>query len=163
MSSQEDSGMPSASDLITYIGVPLTIISLLPLAYNAIVTLIHLHRVKRQLKRSNIKARRFHSDILNRLVEIELPKYIIRPPQSRVNVGSGDADSLVQYGLSATRSSISGGTWTFLNWELQENDTRTQRTQPGDALRQPQARVLFWDLITRLYELGGRPDEKGWK
>lgn len=154
MSSEEDSGIPSASGLITYIGVPLTIMSLLPLAYNAVVTLVHLHRVKRELKRSHIKAR-FHSDIFNRLVEIELPKYIIRPPQSSQNTRSNDDDFF--------RSSITGGSWTFLKWERQEYGTRTQRTQPGDALRQPQARVLFWDLISRFYELGGLPDGKGWQ
>ena len=37
---------PSAADLITYIGVPLTIIGLLPIAYNVVATLIYSRNIK---------------------------------------------------------------------------------------------------------------------
>lgn len=142
---------PSAADLITYIGVPLTIIGLLPIAYNAIATLIHASKIKKILSRNKTSAK-LHSAIFNRVVEIEFPKYVIQPPQS--HLGHGQLSP-------ATRCDILGGSWTFLKWDRHQIRTETQRTQPGDSLRQPQAQIRFWDLIVRLYVLGARVDD-GW-
>ncbi|KAK1465237.1 hypothetical protein CMEL01_12592 [Colletotrichum melonis] len=77
--SSGDSGLPSASDLITYIGVPLTVIGLLPIIYNVVATLIHLHKIKRVLRRNGISPH-FRSDIFNRIVEMErTPKWDQNP------------------------------------------------------------------------------------
>jgi len=137
---------PSAADLITYIGVPLTIIGLLPIAYNVVATLIYSRNIKRTLRRNNLSAK-LHSAIFNRVVEIDFPKYVIQSPQSTLP--------------STEQSRIAGGSWTFLQWDRQKIRSETQRTQPGDILRQPQAQIRFWDLIARLYSLGAKVDG-GW-
>lgn len=160
----------SASDIITYIGVPLTILSLLPLAYNAVITIIYLYKIKQELKRNHVPAS-IHSDLFNRIIEVKFTKYLIQSPQSQLDTtedgstdeGANNTGSIpLIHKISTKRSEIVGGTWTYLNWDRQELRTKTQRTQPGDVLRQPQAQVRFWDLVARLYELKGTPDAKGW-
>lgn len=181
MASEDSDGL-TASDLITYIGVPLTLIGLLPIAYNVVVTLIHQHKIKRVLRRNGMAAfARIHSDIFNRVVEVEFPKYFIQSPQDysvteledRSIEPSGIPLMSLVPGPSRSReeplqhikqSDIPGGSWSFLEWEQRQIRSKTQRTQPGDRLRQPQAQIRFWDLILRLYQLDGRVTVhgKGW-
>ncbi|KAK2061988.1 hypothetical protein LY76DRAFT_681717 [Colletotrichum caudatum] len=177
----KDSEVPTISDLITYFGVPLTVIGALPIVYNVFVTLVHLQRIRRVLTRNEMAAlARIHSDIFNRVVEVELPKYFIQSPtdssatESR-SIGSDRGIQLRNLGPGTSRlregfskptkpSDIPGGSWTFLEWEPHQIRSKTQRTKPGDKLRQPQAQIRFWDLILRLYQLGARVtiDKKDW-
>ncbi|KAK2046107.1 hypothetical protein LZ31DRAFT_220932 [Colletotrichum somersetense] len=177
----QDSDVPTASDLITYIGVPLTIIGLLSIVYSVVVTLVHLQRIKRLLSRKEMAIlARFHSDFFNRVVEVELPKYFIQLPEdcSAFEDQLNRSDQGIQLrdlesGTSRSReasfkltkpSNIAGGSWTFLEWESRRLQSKTQRTQPGNNPRQPQAQIRSWDLIVRLHQLCGRVtiDKKGW-
>ncbi|KAK1638691.1 hypothetical protein BDP81DRAFT_422492 [Colletotrichum phormii] len=179
--SSEDSGLPSASDLITYIGVPLTVIGLLPIIYNVVATLIHLQKIKRVLRRNGISPP-LRSDIFNRIVEVEFPWYRIQSPQPQLSDGATENQSIASNNnirlrnLSSTTSTsreeclppikhsdIPGGSWSFLEWKGHQIGTKTQRTQPGDNLRQPRAQIRFWDLILRLYQSArGTVDTTGW-
>ncbi|KAK1476159.1 hypothetical protein CCUS01_05263 [Colletotrichum cuscutae] len=179
--SSGDSGLPSASDLITYIGVPLTVIGLLPIIYNVVATLIHLHKIKRVLRRNGISPP-LRSDIFNRIVEVEFPRYRIQSPQRQPSDDTTEHQPIVSNddiplrNLSPTTSTlreeylpplqggdIPGGSWSFLKWKGHQIGTRTQRTQPGDNLRQPRAQIRFWDLILRLYRSARvTVDTTGW-
>lgn len=44
----------SATDIITFIGVPLAVLGVLPILYNTIATLAALSRVRRMLKKSRL-------------------------------------------------------------------------------------------------------------
>jgi hypothetical protein len=46
--------MASAPDIITYIGVPLAVLGVLPIIYNTISTLATLAKVRRMLRRSRL-------------------------------------------------------------------------------------------------------------
>ncbi|VUC28884.1 unnamed protein product [Clonostachys rosea] len=103
-----DDGNHSPTDIITYIGVPLAVLGVLPILYNTFATLVSLSRIKRMLRRSRLLALT-RSDIVNRIIEIELPRYAVMPLDRF-------QDRAKYWTLSNHPSSISGGTWTTFNW-----------------------------------------------
>ena len=56
----------SATDVITYIGVPLAVLGVLPILYNTVVTLAAVSRIKRMLRHSRLTALT-RSDVVNRV------------------------------------------------------------------------------------------------
>ncbi|KAL2150759.1 hypothetical protein VTH82DRAFT_7322 [Thermothelomyces myriococcoides] len=145
----------SATDIITYIGVPLAVLGVLPILYNTVATLAALSRVRRMLRHSNLTALT-RSDVVNRVIEVELPRYAVRPMDRF-------ADSEQYWSLSRHRSNIPGGSWTTFNWRKNVIGFSTQRIEYADQLRQPQVEVAFDDLICYLLDLGARPDPQGWR
>ena len=150
-----DSNSPSAVDIITYIGVPLAVLGVLPILYNTAVTLAALSRIKRMLRHSRLTALT-RSDVVNRIIEVELPRYAVTP-----------WDRFEQrheyWNLSPHPSSIPGGTWTTFNWRTNAIGIKTQRVEYADQLRQPQVDVAFGELVSYLLDLGAVPDAHGWK
>ena len=55
-------------------GVPLAVLGVLPILYNTAVTLAALSKIKRMLKHSRLTALT-RSDVVNRIIEVELPRY----------------------------------------------------------------------------------------
>jgi hypothetical protein len=154
MSSSNDSS-PSATDVITYIGVPLAVLGVLPILYNTVVTLAALSRIKRMLRHSRLTALT-RSDVVNRVIEVELPRYAVTPLDR--------FEERQQYWtLSSHPSSIPGGTWTTFNWRTNAIGIKTQRVEYADQLRQPQVEVAFDELVSYLLDLGAVPDAHGWK
>lgn len=146
--------MPSAEEIVTYIGVPLAVVGLLPIAWNAAVTAIHWYKIKRTLKLSRLAAR-LRVDGFNRIVEVQLPRYLIRPVQ--VDDRFGDL-----WEPPDLHSNIAGSTWRLLRWDMRKIGDQTQRTYPGDKITEPRAKVSFRDLIAYLYGLGALPVREGW-
>ncbi len=149
-----DSGT-SATDIITYIGVPLAVLGVLPILYNTVVTLVNVSRIKRMLRHSRLTALT-RSDVVNRVIEIELPRYAVTPWdrfQHRREYWS----------LARHPSAIPGGSWTTFNWRTNAIGIKTQRVEYADQLRQPQVEVAFTELVCYLLDLGAVPDPHGWK
>jgi len=149
-----DSGY-SATDIITYIGVPLAVLGVLPILYNTFVTLVNVSKIKRMLHHSQLTALT-RSDVVNRVIEIELPRYAVTPWdrfQHRQEYWS----------LSRNPSSIPGGSWTTFNWKTNTIGIKTQRVEYADQLRQPQVEVAFDELVSYLLDLGAVPDAHGFK
>ncbi|SPO05309.1 uncharacterized protein DNG_07996 [Cephalotrichum gorgonifer] len=143
-----------AADIITYVGVPLAVLGLVPILYNFLATLITLYKVKRKLRLNHVATTTTRSDIVNRVIEVEFPRYAVTPkrciaPASRK--------------LSARQSRIDGGSWTIFEWEKQEVGGKIQRIQYPTQIRQPQVEVDFAELVAYLHSLGAIPDEQGWK
>ncbi|KAI5468153.1 hypothetical protein BGZ63DRAFT_345951 [Mariannaea sp. PMI_226] len=145
----------SATDIITYIGVPLAVLGVLPILYNTFATLASLSRIKRMLQRSRLTALT-RSDVVNRVIEIELPRYAVMPLDRFQN-------SAEYWTLSRHPSSIPGGSWTTFNWKTNTIGMKTQRVEYADQVRQPQVEVAFDELICYLLDLGAVPDPHGWK
>ncbi|KAL8392197.1 hypothetical protein RB595_002403 [Gaeumannomyces hyphopodioides] len=146
----------TATDIITYIGVPLAVLGVLPILYNTVVTLIAVSRIKRTLRRAQLTALT-RGDVVNRVIEIELPRYAVAPWdrfQHRAQYWR-----LARGGPSA----IPGGSWTAFNWRTSAIGLRTQRVEYADQLRQPQAEVAFDDLVCYLLDLGAAPEPHGWR
>ncbi|KAK8023116.1 hypothetical protein PG991_006997 [Apiospora marii] len=152
--SGSDSGT-TATDIITYIGVPLAVLGVLPILYNTIATLAALSKIKRMLRHSKLTALT-RSDVVNRVIEVELPRYAVTP-WDRFN------QRTEYWQLSRQPSQIPGGSWTTFNWKTNTIGIKTQRVEYADQLRQPQVEVAFDELVSYLLDLGAVPDPHGWK
>ena len=146
---------PSATDVITYIGVPLAVLGVLPILYNTVITLAALSKIKRALRHSRLTALT-RSDVVNRVIEIELPRYAVTP-WDRFN------HRAEYWTLSRHPSAIPGGSWTTFNWRTNAIGLKTQRVEYADQLRQPQVDIAFDELVSYLLDLGAVPDPHGWR
>jgi hypothetical protein len=143
---------PSAVDVITYIGMPLAVLGVLPIIYNTIVTLITLAKVKRLLKKSRL-AGITRGDVINNVIEVELPRFTLDREEH-----SDEYWSTYPY-----PSLVPGGSWTIFNWKLHTVGIKTQRITYADELRQPQADIGFEELISYLLDLGAVPNAAGFR
>ncbi|KAK0629151.1 hypothetical protein B0T17DRAFT_589061 [Bombardia bombarda] len=150
-----NSGGPSATDVITYIGVPMAVLGVLPILYNTAATLAALSKIKRMLRHSKLTALT-RSDVVNRIIEVELPRYAVTPWDRFSNRSE-------YWSLSRHPSSIPGGSWTTFNWRTNVIGLNTQRVEYADQLRQPQVEVAFDELVAYLLDLGAIPDPHGWR
>ncbi|KAI1118416.1 hypothetical protein F5Y14DRAFT_263958 [Nemania sp. NC0429] len=141
--------------IITYIGVPLAVLGVLPILYNTLATLAALSKIKRMLRHGKLTALT-RSDVVNRVIEVELPRYAVQPWDR--------FDHRAEYWqISRQPSSIPGGSWTTFNWRTNAIGIKTQRVEYADQLRQPQVDIEFQDLVAYLLDLGAIPDPHGWK
>ncbi|KAI1291459.1 hypothetical protein F5Y03DRAFT_388451 [Xylaria venustula] len=144
----------AAIDIITIIGVPLAVLGVLPILYNTLATLAALQKIKRMLRHGKLTALT-RSDIVNRVIEVELPRYAVQP---------WDRFSSDQYWqISRQPSEIPGGSWTTFNWKTNTIGIKIQRVEYADQLRQPQVEVEFHELVAYLLDLGAIPDAHGWR
>ncbi|EAQ85124.1 hypothetical protein CHGG_09138 [Chaetomium globosum CBS 148.51] len=146
-----DSGH-SPTDIITS---QKAVLGVLPILYNTIATLVALSRIRRMLRHSKLTALT-RSDVVNRVIEVELPRYAVRP-MDRL------ADRDEYWTLSRHPSSIPGGSWTTFNWRMNVIGLNTQRVEYADQLRQPQVEVALDELVSYLLDLGAQPDPNGWR
>ncbi|KAI1907122.1 hypothetical protein LOZ12_005560 [Ophidiomyces ophidiicola] len=145
----------SAADIITYIGVPLAVLGVLPIIYTCIRALLILRSIRHALARNG------HSDsavtrgsMMSGVVEVELPRCTITPL---------DRDLDPEYWkINPERSSLKGGTWSFFHWNRLITGKKLYRIQYKDELRVPQAEIEFHELVSFLLDRGAVPDENGW-
>lgn len=147
--------MVSGPDIITYIGVPLAVLGVLPIIYNTISTLITLAKVRQILRHGRVPAIT-RGDVINHVIEVELPRYTIAPLHRQEQYK--DYWRLCDY-----PSQIPGGSWTIFNWKSNTIGLKTQRIDYSDQLRQPQAEIEFEKLISFLLDLGAVPDQAGFR
>ncbi|KAL1901647.1 hypothetical protein Cpir12675_000337 [Ceratocystis pirilliformis] len=145
----------SASDVITYIGVPLAVLGVMPILYNTAVTLVVQSNIRQMLRNSKLEGVT-RSDVFNRVIEIEIPRYAIKPCDRL-------RDREEYWSTSRSPSIIPGGSWMTLNWRKRLIGSRTQRVAYTDQVRQPQAEVAFDNLVSYLLDLGAVPEPEGWK
>ncbi|RDW94671.1 hypothetical protein BP5796_00434 [Coleophoma crateriformis] len=146
--------MVSAPDIITYIGVPLAVLGVLPIIYNTILTLTTLRKVRRVLRQNHVTAIT-RGDVINHVIEVEQPRHTIAPLDRHA--------SKEYWMLSECSSNILGGSWTTFNWKTHTTGFKTQRIDYTEQLRQPQAHIGFEELICYLLDLGAIPDAAGFR
>jgi hypothetical protein len=145
----------SAPDIITYIGVPLAVLGVLPILYNTIVTLTALSKVRHTLRKSRLAAIT-RGDVINHVIEIEFPRFTIAPLDRE-----DDADEY--WSTYDHPSLVPGGSWTIFNWKMHTVGLKTQRITYADELHQPQADIGFEELISYLLDLGAVPNAAGFR
>ncbi|KAI8628816.1 hypothetical protein F5Y19DRAFT_97604 [Xylariaceae sp. FL1651] len=153
--SNNNNSYNSPTDIITYIGIPLAVLGVLPILYNTLATLAALSKIKRMLRHGKLTALT-RSDIINKVIEVELPRYAVQP-WDRFN------HRREYWQVSRQPSSIPGGSWTTFNWKTNAIGIKTQRVEYADQLRQPQVEVAFHELVAYLLDLGAVPDAHGWR
>ncbi|KAI9755224.1 MAG: hypothetical protein M1835_000839 [Candelina submexicana] len=145
--------MSSATDIITYIGVPLAVLGVLPILYTCLKALITLNAIKRELRHNGLDAIA-RGSLLTGVVEIELP---------RLNITPLERDEADYWKLARSPSSIRGGTWSVFNWDKLVTGHSLYRLQYKDQMRQPQAEVDFEELIAYLLDRGAIPSVDGFR
>ncbi|KAF3920181.1 hypothetical protein AA313_de0204747 [Arthrobotrys entomopaga] len=145
--------MASATDIITYVGVPLAVLGVMPVLYTFVIAIITQQRVRRELRRNHIDAIT-RTSLMSGTVEVEHPRYSIQPLQR------GDAN---YWKRSQERSGIRGGTWTIFHWHKIITGRVNYHLGLRDRMAQPQAEVDFEKLVTFLLDRGAVPDAEGVK
>ena len=148
--------MASVSDIITYIGIPLTILGILPIFYTILNSLL-THRNILRLLRSNTPVfatttTSTSGSLLSGIIEVALPRFSIAPLERT---------EPEYWALNPQVSSLPGGSWTLFNWNYIISATKTYKLQYSDDLQIPQAEVDFDELISFLMDRGAMPDAKG--
>jgi hypothetical protein len=147
--------MASATDVITYIGVPLAVLGVLPILWNTAITLLALSKVKRTLRKSRL-AGITRGDVINHVIEVELPRFTIAPLDR-------EEQASLYWNIYSYPSGVQGGTWTIFNWKMHTIGLKTQRIEYVDQLRQPQADIGFEELVSYLLDLGAVPNPAGFR
>ena len=145
--------MPTATDIITYIGIPLAVLGALPIIYTAINSLVTIRRVQQALRRNGLSEASTRSSLMSGIVEVSLPRFIITPL---------DREADPEYWqINPKASTLKGGSWTIFNWNCLVTGSRLYRLQYSDELQIPQADVDFEELLSFLLDRGAVPDVKG--
>jgi len=145
--------MSSAVDIITYVGIPLAVLGVLPTLYTCLKSLFTLRSIRRMLDENGVSAIT-RSSLLSGIIEIEIPRKSIIPL---------DRFDPPYFELSYTPSHLRGGTWTIFNWKEMVIGVKAYRLQYHDELIQPQAEVEFEQLIAFLLDRGAVPSVAGFK
>ncbi|KAK6431099.1 hypothetical protein LTR95_012740 [Oleoguttula sp. CCFEE 5521] len=143
----------TAANIITYVGVPLAVAGVLPILYNTIATLVLLRKVKKALVESKAETLAIRSDVVNRIIEVELPRY---------RITALDRENDHYWRPQLTTKAVAGGTWTLLDWKRNRMGSKVQRFQYIDELRMLQAELGLGELVAYLLDLGAKPHPLGW-
>lgn len=146
----EDNGH-SPADIITYFGVPLAVLGVLPTLYTALRSIFTLRRVRKILQSNHVTAIT-RSSLLSGIIEVEIPRQSIHPL---------DRNEEAYFHFSDGISHLRGGTWTQLNWKELQIGTKSYRLQYHDELVQPAAEVQFEALVAFLLDRGAIPSASG--
>ena len=154
----------SAPDVITYVGVPLAVLGVLPILYTAIRTFLLSYKIRHELSKNLTEAglRRHvttNTDLLSGQVDVKFEPVRLWPLHTThkdyASVRSDDS-----------RSTLKGGSWTILNWSVDTIDwtdtpPKKYTLTQTDTLRQPAARINFASLVHYLIGLGAVENLKG--
>ena len=144
--------MASVTDIITYIGVPLAVVGVLPIIYTCIKALFTLRSIQHELKRNGLDYAVTRGSLMSRTIEVEIPRCSITPLER---------DDAGYWKMSRSPSTLRGGSWSIFNWNRIVTGRRLYRLQYADDLREPQAEVEFEELLSFLLDRGAVPDVKG--
>lgn len=182
--------MASASDIITYVGVPLAVLGVLPILYTSMLAVLTQRRIRASLLHHGHKpvsttrpndGFMIRSSAMTSLIEVELPRYTIAPLERNnndywKNTGDGqEVDSEHHRLLGRAESTLSmveegrvrgflrGGSWRAFHWKKLIVGRKLYRIQYEDELREPPAEIDFSELVHFLLDWGAIPDPMGWE
>ncbi|KAL8635779.1 MAG: hypothetical protein Q9228_006768, partial [Teloschistes exilis] len=143
--------MADASDIITYIGVPLAVLGVLPIFYTFLNSFFTLRNIKRSLRKSGLEATT-RGSFMAGVIEVSVPRFTITPLDRKED----------EYWTQGRRPSpLKGGTWTTFNWNHLITSHAMQRVQYSSDLKVPQAEIDLEELFEYLLDRGAVPDAKG--
>jgi hypothetical protein len=182
--------MTSATDIITYIGVPLAVLGVLPILYTFAIAILTQRRIRSSLiqhghkpVRSSRQADGFsiRSSPMSSLIEIELPRYALAPlershrdywqPTNEGQVGEHEHHHLLARAETTlsmmeegrVQGFLKGGSWRAFPWKKLLVGRKLYRIQYEDELREPPADIDFAELVNFLLDWGAVPDSMGWE
>ncbi|KAL3461807.1 hypothetical protein BJX64DRAFT_288989 [Aspergillus heterothallicus] len=136
--------MASASDIITYVGVPLAVLGVLPILYTFSTALYVKLSLLYRLRNDGIEAK-VESRLMAGLVEADLPILELKPY----------ARAASTYWEENTRSfAIQGSAWRSYSWIAKQTGQKNCRFQLRDIIALPAASIRFDALVAYLLDLG---------
>ncbi|MCJ1308590.1 hypothetical protein MMC25_002243 [Agyrium rufum] len=157
--------MASATDIITYVGVPLAVIGVLPILWTAFKTLLFSYRLRKDLTQSlTSTGLRKHvvtnTDILSGKVDVTYERVRLWPLEE-----NNEKSEIPR--PETERSKLKGGSWTILQWDMiifnnwEDVPAVRYTLTTADHLRQPAAIIEFPALVRYLLNLGAQPNAEG--
>lgn len=140
-----------AQNIITYVGVPLAVLGVLPTLSTTFQSLLTQRAIRRSLDDNGVQALT-RSSLLSGIVEIEVPRLSIQPL---------DRNDPAYWKLRLQRSNLRGGSWTIFYWNEMVIGSKSYRLQYHDELIQPQAEIPFEALVAFLLDRGAVPCHQG--
>jgi hypothetical protein len=146
--------MSLAADIISYIGIPLAVLGVLPTLYTCLTSFLTLRSIRRTLTKNDLlpPSTKTRSSLLSGIIEIEMPRKQLIPFE-RVDPG--------YFALNPRPSRLKGGSWTLFYWREMTVGTRTYRVQYHDEMKQPQAEIELEALVAFLLDRGAVVDPTG--
>ncbi|KAL3426395.1 hypothetical protein PVAG01_03186 [Phlyctema vagabunda] len=150
--------MASATDIITYIGVPLAVLGVLPIIYVTLGTVFTRWKVKRSLCKHDLAGQPVHARYLSGFVTVEIPSFELAPlPREDPRYWE-----LQETRLKGYRSTIDTRTsWRLLPWNLTPFPGEEVRLHYTDPLEMPEARISFSTFLEYLGDLGVQTNRAG--
>ncbi|KAJ5223954.1 hypothetical protein N7468_008496 [Penicillium chermesinum] len=133
----------SPTDIITYIGVPLAVLGVLPIIYTSVRAILTQRSIRSILKRHDLlDSALTRVSLIGGLVEVELPRCTITPLDRELDDG--------YWKLNTSHVPLKGGSWSIFHWNRLITGKVLYRCQYKDELKIPQADIGFEELIARL-------------
>ncbi|KAI9719868.1 MAG: hypothetical protein M1828_006089 [Chrysothrix sp. TS-e1954] len=161
----------SAADVITYIGVPLAVLGVLPILYTTVTTFLNLRLIRRLLNQNSTSALT-RASFVSGFVELTFSRTALtpldredpaywepRPRQAQHNYLPIEAVET----SSPSVSRLPGAGWTKLNWRTRVAGSKTYRIQRVEEVRTPQAEVDLGELVRFLVDRGAVVERRGWE
>lgn len=143
------------TDIITYIGVPLAVLGVLPILYTSSRALWTQRSIRSILKRHGLlDSALTRVSLVGGIVEVELPRCTVTPLDR-----DADAD---YWKLNVLHFPLKGGSWSLFHWNRLVTGRVLYRCQFKDELVLPQADIDFEELVAFLLDRGAVPDAHGW-
>ncbi|KAL8687975.1 MAG: hypothetical protein Q9218_005992, partial [Villophora microphyllina] len=143
--------MADASDIITYIGVPLAVLGVLPIFYTFLNSFFTLRNIKHSLRKCGLESTT-RGSFMAGVIEVSLPRFTITPLDRKEDG---------YWTQCPNPSPLRGGTWTIFNWNQLITSHAMQRIQYSSDLKVPQAEIDLGELFEFLLDRGAVPDAKG--
>ena len=146
--------MVSATDVITYIGVPLAVLGVLPILYTFASALYTRQKIQRSLRKNDVTGASIRTRLMTGVVEVDLPIYELQP--------TSRDDDLYWLQAKPKSDAVGAPSWTQLYWSDIVVGSITGRLQRSDRIRLPEARIQFKQLIDLLQDRGAQMCYEGW-
>lgn len=144
--------MVSATDVITYIGVPLAVLGVLPIFYTLASSLYTRIKVQHALRRNGIDAH-VRARLMTGAVEVDLPRYELKPLSRKCE----------QYWSNPEQKTLTDTSWSCFHWSQREIGRCSSRLQRSDTIRLPEAKIRFDVLIMFLQDRGASTCLEGFR
>ena len=145
--------MASATDIITYIGVPLAVLGVTPIFYTFLSALYTRLKLERTLRRNGLVCS-IRPKLMTGTVDVDLPVYYLTNPFR---------DSPVYWLPSRLKIGIDGVSWSCYNFHTAIVQRSTSRLQRSDKVVFPAAEIIFKSLLEYLLDLGYSLDQEGFR
>ena len=145
--------MASATDIITYIGVPLAVLGVTPIFYTFLSALYTKSKLGHILHKNGIECP-IRAKLMTGTIEVDLPVY---------NLTSRFRDLPVPWLVSKPAMGVGGASWSCHDFHKVVSQRNTIRLQRSDKLVLPAAEIIFKSLLDYLLDMGYLLDEEGFR